>query len=641
MQHGFIKAAAVSCPVRVADCNYNAEQIIKELYRCADDGVQLVVFPQLCITGATCGDLVLQRTLQQGAVSALDKILAAGEALDLVAVVGLPVAVNGLLYNCAAVISKGGLLGVVPKARLTAEEQRWYAPAPDELQWLTLCGQEANFGTDQLFRCEEMPELILAVELGEDAAGVYAPANDHALAGATVIANLSASAEIVGRAAARRQLAESQSARLCCAYLCAETGAGESSTDMVFGGQQLIAECGKLLAEAAPFGSGRAVTEIDCQRIAAERGRGGFGTAAANEHAVELFSLNERPVALTRAVDPAPFTPADPAEAAGRYELILNIQARGLAKRLEHARSKTAVIGISGGLDSCLALLVAARTMKLLGRPAADILAVTMPCFGTTQRTRSNAEVLCEELGVRFREVRIANTVRSHFADIGHDEVTTDVTFENAQARVRTLELMDIANMENGMVIGTGDLSELALGWATYNGDHMSMYGVNGAIPKTLVRQLVRYEAERCGNDTLCRVLLDIVDTPVSPELLPANDQGEIAQKTEDLVGPYELHDFYLYYVLRHGFAPDKIFRLAKQAFADRPEYTDAVLYRWLRNFYWRFFVQQFKRSCLPDGPKVGTVGVSPRGGLQMPSDAAVNLWLAELDDLKADLGLE
>ncbi len=305
------------------------------------------------------------------------------------------------------------------------------------------------------------------------------------------------------------------------------------------------------------------------------------------------------------------------------------------------ARSRTAVIGISGGLDSCLALLVAARTMKLLNRPASDILAVTMPCFGTTQRTRSNAEVLCEELGVRFREVPIADTVRRHFADIGHDETTTDVTFENAQARVRTLELMDIANMENGMVIGTGDLSELALGWATYNGDHMSMYGVNGAIPKTLVRQLVRYEAENSGSTVLREVLLDIVDTPVSPELLPANDQGEIAQKTEDLVGPYELHDFYLYYVLRLGFAPEKIFRLAKRAFSGREEYTDAVLYRWLRNFYWRFFVQQFKRSCLPDGPKVGTVGVSPRGGLQMPSDAAVNLWLAELDALKADLGLE
>ena len=489
------------------------------------------------------------------------------------------------------------------------------------------------FGTSLLFRCREMPSFVLGVELCEDLWSALPPSTFHALAGATVIANLSASDETVGKAEYRRALVANQSARLLCGYLYASAGHGESTQDMVFAGHDLIAENGTLLAETAPFAGGHAETELDCQRMESERARNTSFEPSTDGYQTVDFNLTLADTALTRFVDPTPFVPGDPQRRAERCELILKMQADGLAKRLEHAHAKTAVIGISGGLDSCLALLVAVRAMKQLGRPTTDVLAVTMPCFGTTRRTRSNAEILCEELHVSFSEIDIANTVHSHFADIGQDESVLDVTFENGQARVRTLELMDTANRTGGLVVGTGDLSELALGWATYNGDHMSMYGVNAGVPKTLVRHLVRYEADIAATDALRTVLLDILDTPVSPELLPAKD-GEIAQKTEDLVGPYELHDFYLYYVLRFGFGPAKIFRLAKAAFAGRAEYPDEVLYKWLRNFYWRFFAQQFKRSCLPDGPKIGSVTLSPRGDWRMPSDAAAALWLAELEQL-------
>ena len=424
-----------------------------------------------------------------------------------------------------------------------------------------------------------------------------------------------------------------QSARLLCGYLYASAGHGESTQDMVFAGHDLIAENGTLLAETSPFEGGWAETELDCQRMESERARNTSFEPSAEGYLTVDFDLAPTETELSRWVDPTPFIPHDERRRAERCELILKMQADGLAKRLEHAHAKTAVIGISGGLDSCLALLAAVRAMKQLGRPTGDVLAVTMPCFGTTHRTRSNAEILCDELAVSFTEIDIANTVHSHFRDIGQDESVLDVTFENGQARVRTLELMDTANRTGGLVVGTGDLSELALGWATYNGDHMSMYGVNAGVPKTLVRHLVQYEADIAASAELRRVLLDILDTPVSPELLPARD-GEISQKTEDLVGPYELHDFYLYYVLRFGFGPSKIFRLAKAAFAGRAEYPDEVLYKWLRNFYWRFFAQQFKRSCLPDGPKVGSVTLSPRGYWRMPSDAAAALWLAELEQI-------
>ena len=637
MKDGFLKAAALSPALRVADCAYNAGQIAEAMQACAGRGIKLAVFPELALTGYTCGDLFFQQALQQAALQGLAQILQASEGLDLIALVGLPVAVNGKLYNCAAVVCGGRLLGLVPKTCLPNYgefyEKRHFAPGDKKVRTVTVCGQQVPFGTQLLFQCRQMPAFVLGVELCEDLWSALPPSTFHALAGATVIANLSASDETVGKAEYRRALVANQSARLLCGYLYASAGHGESTQDMVFAGHDLVAENGVLLAETEPFKGGDAVSELDCARMLAERARNTSFVPNDEGYQVVGFDLAVTETALTRWVDPAPFVPGDARRRAERCELILRMQADGLAKRIEHTHAKTAVIGISGGLDSCLALLVAARAMRQLGRPAADVLAVTMPCFGTTRRTRSNAEILCQELGVSFREVNITATVRSHFADIGHDGQTPDVTFENSQARVRTLELMDIANLNGGFVVGTGDLSELALGWATYNGDHMSMYGVNAGVPKTLVRHLVRYEADTAPTDALRRVLLDILDTPVSPELLPAKD-GEIAQRTEELVGPYELHDFYLYYVLRFGFGPRKIFRLAKAAFAGRPEYTDQVLYKWLRSFYWRFFAQQFKRSCLPDGPKVGSVTLSPRGDWRMPSDASAAAWLAELETL-------
>ena len=640
MRYGFIKAAAVSPALRVADCAFNAENLIEALRNAHKNGIQLLCTPELGITGYTCGDLFLQDTLLQGARTALRTIVCASSGLDPVMLVGLPLAVNQKLYNCAAVIHDGKLLGLVPKTHLPnyAEfyERRHFTPAPSETFSVNFGGQTVPFGTRLLFRCRQLPEFCLAVELCEDLWAPLPPSVEHALAGATVIANLSASNETVGKAGYRKHLTAGQSARLLCGYLYADAGWGESSTDMVFAAHNLIAENGSILAESGPFGAGYAVTELDVQRLTAERQRNTSFAPVGQELYREVeFSLPVRDVPLTRPVNPAPFVPADEGGRAERCELILNIQSHGLAKRLEHVHARCAVIGISGGLDSCLALLVTVRAFRLLSRDPKEILAVTMPCFGTTRRTRSNAEILCQELGVSFREVNIAATVRSHFADIGHSEDTLDVTYENGQARVRTLELMDLANQQSGLVIGTGDLSELALGWATYNGDHMSMYGVNAGIPKTLVRHIVAYEASQARSDELRRVLLDILDTPVSPELLPADANGQIAQQTEQLVGPYELHDFYLYHVLRFGFGPAKILHLAKAAFAGR--YDDPVLLHWLENFYRRFFVQQFKRSCLPDGPKVGSAALSPRGDWRMPSDACSALWLAELEQIKQE----
>ena len=636
MNYGFIKACAVSPSLRVADCAYNAAQTIAAMQKAADDGCQLVVFPELGLTGYTCGDLFLQQPLQKAAQTALEEILTASEALDLVALVGLPVQVDAKLYNCAAVICKGKLLGLVPKSHIPNYgefyEKRHYSAAPSDVKEILFAGKPVKFGMKLLFQCASMPEFTLAAEICEDLWAPLPPSTAHALAGATVIANLSASDETVGKAEYRRALVGQQSARLLCAYLYADAGHGESTTDMVFSGHNLISENGSLLAEARPFTEGLAMTELDLGRMVSERCRNTSFEPVTDGYETVSFSLSLRENHLTRFISPTPFVPSNDAARAERCELILEMQADGLAKRIEHAHAKTAVIGISGGLDSCLALLVAVRAMKKLKRSMADILAVTMPCFGTTKRTRSNAEILCQELGVQFQEISIANTVRSHFADIGQSEQTLDVTFENGQARVRTLELMDLANRTGGLVVGTGDLSELALGWATYNGDHMSMYGVNAGVPKTLVRHIVRYEADTAKSGALREVLLDILDTPVSPELLPAKENGEIAQQTESLVGPYELHDFYLYYMLRFGFSPAKIYHLAKAALSDR--YSDEVLLHWLKNFYRRFFQQQFKRSCLPDGPKVGSVTLSPRGDWRMPSDASVSVWQKELDSL-------
>ena len=486
MKDGFLKAAALSPSLRVADCNYNASQIVSQLQDAAARGVRLAVFPEFCLTGYTCGDLFLQRTLQQGALDALQTVLDASRELDVVALVGLPLLVRGKLYNCAAVLCGGRLLGLVPKTYLPNYgefyEKRQFTPGSTEVENVTVCGQEVPFGTSLLFRCRQMPSFVLGVEICEDLWSVLPPSTFHALAGATVIANLSASDETVGKAEYRRALVSNQSARLLCGYLYASAGHGESTQDMVFAGHDLIAENGTLLTETSPFEGGWAETELDCQRMESERARNTSFEPSAEGYLTVDFDLALTETKLSRWVDPTPFIPHDERRRAERCELILKMQADGLAKRLEHAHAKTAVIGISGGLDSCLALLVAVRAMKQLGRPTSDVLAVTMPCFGTTHRTRSNAEILCDELAVSFTEIDIANTVHSHFKDIGQDESVLDVTFENGQARVRTLELMDTANRTGGLVVGTGDLSELALGWATYNGDHMSMYGVNTGV---------------------------------------------------------------------------------------------------------------------------------------------------------------
>ena len=638
MKYGFIKVAAASPALRVADCRYNAEQSVAAMQRAAAAGVRLLVLPELGLTGYTCGDLLLQPVLQQGALHALQTLLAVSAGLPMTTVAGLPLEVEGKLYNCAAVLHGGKILGVVPKTNLPNYgefyEVRWFTPAPAEAKAISLLGQQVPFGTDLLFCCRELPEYKLAVEICEDLWVALPPSTRHAMAGATVIANCSASDETIGKAEYRRELITGQSARLMAGYLYADAGRGESTTDMVFAGHDLIAENGRLLAETALFTNEMIVTEIDVHRLTAERRRTNTWRAADSAgYTIIPFSLPAEVTTLTRLIDPHPFVPADSAERKQRCEAILTMQAEGLRRRLEHIGCPCAVLGISGGLDSTLALLVAVRALDLLGRPRTDMIAVTMPGFGTTHRTRSNAELLCEKLGVTLRTVSIAAAVRQHFKDIGHDESVTDTTYENAQARERTQVLMDIANRENGIVVGTGDLSELALGWATYNGDHMSMYGVNGSIPKTLVRYLVRHAAETCGDEALAAVLYDILDTPVSPELLPADEGGRIAQKTEDLVGPYELHDFFLDHFIRYGCPPQKLLYLAENAFAGR--YDRAVILKWLRTFCRRFFQQQFKRSCLPDGPKVGSVTLSPRGDWRMPSDASAALWLREIDELE------
>ena len=630
MRDGFVTVAVGTPKLRVADCVYNAEQTTAMILQAAEQGVKLLILPELGLTGSTCGDLFYQPTLLNSAERALEQILEQTKEQEILFVVGLPVRAGGLLFNCAAVCQNGEILGMVPKTFQTAEERRWFAVPPAELSGLQLCGQAVMFGTDLLFSCAEVPEFVMGVELGEDLWAAVPPSCDLAAAGATVLGNLAASPEAVGSAAYRRQLVSSQSARTTAAYLFAAAGDGESTSDLVYGGHDLIAENGIILAEQR-FATGLLITQIDVHRLEQERRRLQNVESGWSE-AYEMIDFHWTPedTALTRVVEPMPFVPADQALRKDTCEEILTIAALGLKRRLEHTWAKKAVIGLSGGLDSTLALLTTVRAMDLLGRDRKDILAVTMPCFGTTDRTRSNAEILAERCGCEFKTVTIGDSVRSHFRDIGQSMDNHDVTFENGQARERTQVLMDLANMCGGLVVGTGDLSELALGWATYNGDHMSMYGVNGAIPKTLVRHLVNHVARETDDAALSAVLDDILDTPVSPELLPAVD-GKIAQKTEDLVGPYELHDFFLYYVMRWAFPPKKIFRLAQYVWGEI--YDRETILKWLQTFYRRFFTQQFKRSCLPDGPAVGSISVSPRGGWQMPSDAVRTVWQRELDE--------
>ena len=640
MRDGFIKVAAGTPKIRVADCRYNAEQIFTMMREADKQGVKVLCLPELCLTGYTCGDLFLQDTLLCGAEEGLQTILEATRNLDMVTVLGLPVRCkwDNKLYNCAAVIQSGEILGLVPKTYLPNYgefyEQRWFASGAGVETSVDLCGETVDMDAAGLFACETVPNLVLGVEICEDLWATEPPSARLARGGATVILNLSASNELVGKSGYRRNLVVGQSGRLVCGYVYADAGEGESTTDLVFTGHNMIAENGALLAERR-FATGLTISEIDVDRLAYERRR---MTTFNGQRQADLwrasFSLPLEETRLTRAVSPAPFVPADAEDRAERCNEILKIAALGLKKRLEHTGARTAVVGLSGGLDSTLAILITAVAMKLLDRPASDIIAVTMPCFGTTDRTRDNAVELAERLGATLKRIDIGSAVKVHFKDIGQSMEDHSVTFENCQARERTQVLMDIANQNGGLVIGTGDLSELALGWATYNGDHMSMYGVNAGIPKTLVRHLVAFVSDDKGSEDprLSAVLDDILDTPVSPELLPAIE-GKISQKTEDLVGPYELHDFFLYYAIRWGFPPRKVFRLAEHALGRT--YDRATILKWLNSFYRRFFTQQFKRSCLPDGPKVGSVTLSPRGDWRMPSDAVAALWLEELEGLE------
>ena len=653
MKDGFIKVAACTPEIQVADVDFNVDKIISQLEKCREESVKVAVFPELCITGYTCQDLFFQNALLDKAMDGVVKIAKTTADSDMLVAVGVPVRANGKLYNCAAVIQDGEVRAFVPKTHLPNYnefyEARHFAPYRGECAAIDLreYGQlEFIPPMEQtVFVCEEIPELVVGFELCEDLWVADPVSNYLAKAGATLICNLSASDEVIGKDSYRRQLVSNQSARLVAGYIYCSAGDGESTQDMVFSGHNIIAENGSILAESRLFENGITISEIDFKKLAFERRKISTYPASAewdysskdsgfldkDNISRERFSLEMGETALTRKIAKTPFIPSNQAERNERCHLILQMQSHGLMKRIAHTHSKTVGIGISGGLDSTLALLVCVMAMDLLKRPHTDIVAVTMPCFGTTKRTRSNAEILCDALGVTFREVDISKAVLQHFEDIGHDFNDHSVVFENGQARERTKVLMNIANQVSGMVVGTGDLSELALGWATYNGDHMSMYGVNASIPKTLVRHIVQYYGDTCTSDTLRDVLYDILDTPVSPELLPTDESGtEMTQKTEDLVGPYELHDFFLYYGIRWGFEPSKVKRLAKYAFEG--DYPDEVIDKWLKTFYRRFFSQQFKRSCLPDGAKIGSVTLSPRGDWRMPSDAVAKLWLEDID---------
>ena len=636
MKYGFVKVAAAVPAVKVADVDYNVQQIESIIAQAEGRGVEVIVFPELCITGYTCQDLFKEQLLLDRAEGAIITLLDFTRKLNIISIVGLPVIINGLLYNCAAVIQGGQILGVIPKTYLPnyAEfyEKRWFASAQDL--------NPSNFyfaGTSVSVSAE--PKLFVTssgmkfgVEICEDVWAPIPPSNNLALSGADIIFNLSASNELIGKHAYLKSLLAQQSARTISGYVYASSGFGESTQDLVYGGNAMIFENGHLLAEGDRFCFSPQIQQyqIDVEKLRVERRQNTtFINAQRHSHALEIAckTVQERDFELQRAIDPHPFIPKNE-DMHSACEEILNIQVAGLAKRLYHINAQKAVIGISGGLDSTLALLVTVKAFDKLDLDRKGIIGITMPGFGTTDRTHNNAVKLMQTLGVTIREISIAKAVIQHFEDIGHDMKKHDITYENSQARERTQILMDVANQENAIVVGTGDLSELALGWATYNGDHMSMYGVNAGVPKTLIRYLVTYVSGEMATETL----LDIVDTPISPELIPADELGNIKQKTEDLVGPYELHDFFIYYFLRYGFSPKKIFLMAQKAFADT--YDDATIKKWLVTFCRRFFNQQFKRSCLPDGPKVGSVSLSPRGDWRMPSDASSALWLKECESL-------
>ena len=635
---GFIRAAAETIKISVAGVDENKKSIIDSIDKANKQGVQLLVFNELTLTGYTCHDIFLQSLLLDKVEEALIDIAKVTRNLNMVVVVGAPLRFKSKLFNTGVVINDGNILGVVPKINIPNYnefyEVRHFTSGEDIInETIDIQGLKVPFGKDLLFTCKNNKNFVLGIEICEDLWVAIPPSSHLAQCGAIVIANLSASNEVIGKSEYRRDLISNQSARLDCAYIYASAGEGESTQDLVFSGHNLIAEEGSILKESKLFENEMVIGDIDLEKIVHERQRKNTTINTINGNFRNIyFDVKTNKYVVDRKYDRFPFVPNDDKKRNERCDLILTMQANGLKKRIEHINCKKIVVGLSGGLDSALAILVAAKAMDLLNRSRKDIIAITMPCFGTTKRTKSNAEILAEGLGTDFKDINISNSVISHFKDIGQSMDDLSVTFENGQARERTQVLMDIANKEGGIVLGTGDLSELALGWATYNGDHMSMYAVNASIPKTLVRYIVKYYADTCNNVKTSQALYDILATPVSPELLPAKD-GEISQKTEDLVGPYELHDFFLYYILRFGYSPKRIYAMAINTF-DKI-YSREIILKWLRNFYWRFFSQQFKRSCLPDGPKVGSVTLSPRGDWRMPSDATSKLWIKEIEEIQ------
>lgn len=643
MKDGLIKVACATPKIKVCDVDSNVKEIVKLMTDAEYNGAKVIVFPELCITGYTCHDLFLQYALLEKATDGLEEIISASAAIDALIFVGLPIEVDGKLYNVAAAVYGGNLLAFIPKKNLPNYsefyEARHFSPGFADPVYLNFRGFDVPFGQNVIFTIPAVKGLQIACEICEDLWVADTPSTRHAMNGANLIVNLSAGNEVIGKSEYRRMLVKATSARLLCGYVYTDAGDGESTQDLVFPGHNIIAENGTILKESESFSTGVIYSDIDIERLRSDRRRintfNVFDPATVeqdNNYVKICCNMGEADTEISRYIAKNPFVPADDAERNKRCNHILNIQAQGLKKRLEHINCKTAVIGLSGGLDSTLALIVTVKAFEMLNLDKKGIIAVTMPCFGTTNRTYNNALVLAENFGATLREINIKKSVMQHFEDIGQNLDNYDVTYENGQARERTQILMDIANMENGIVVGTGDMSELALGWATYNGDHMSMYGVNVSIPKTLVRYLVKYYADNSENEALKKALLDVIDTPVSPELLPPKD-GEISQKTENLVGPYELHDFFLYYALRFGFSPKKIFRLAVLSY--KQDYTPDIILMWEKTFFRRFFAQQFKRSCLPDGPKVGGISLSPRGDLRMPSDACRNAWLEELDEIE------
>ena len=628
MRHGFIKVAAATPSIKVADCAYNADRILSLVKEAHEEGVHLLVLPELCITGYTCGDLFFQQALIESARECAIKV-ASRVPRNMVVVFGAPVELRGKLHNCAIVACAGKVLGIVPKINIPNYqefyEQRWFTPALPNEESVEFGDDVVYMGGKLIFTCNQIPYFRLACEVCEDLWVPNPPSVNHAINGATVIANMSASDEVTGKSAYRFNLVQGQSARLVCGYVYADAGEGESTTDLVFVGNNMVCEDGLCLASHSMKPDALLVTELDLQRLEHERRiRNTFVTTNDKQYRYIGFDIELGETSLTRVVDSHPFIPSNDGEANRRYEEVLTLQALALKQRLTHTGCRSAVIGISGGLDSTLALIATVKAFDMMGLDRGNITCITMPCFGTTAKTRSNAVILSERYGCTVMTIDITAAVLQHFADIGQDPEVYDVTYENSQARERTQVLMDVANKNGGMVIGTGDLSELALGWATYNGDHMSMYAVNASVPKTLVRKLVEYTARTTDDGILSDTLKAILDTPISPELIPGS------QITEDFVGPYELHDFFIYNVLRWGSSPSKVYRLAKHAFAS--EYSDETILKWLKVFYRRFFSQQFKRSCMPDGPKVGTVTLSPRGDWRMPSDACVRTWQEELE---------